>query len=244
MSALALDVRALRAGHAGRAVLDAVDLSLAPGEWYVLLGPNGVGKSTLLDCVGGRLAPWSGTIAIDGHSLDGDSVPARRALGFGCAPEQVPGLLTPRQCLEVHAAAKSLQRVDESVLALADAFAFTPYLDAWVDTLSLGTRQKLAVLLALVGEPRLIVLDEAFNGLDPRSALRLKQELRSRVAAGATVLLATHSLDIVEHHADRAGLLAAGRIVREWSRTDIGALAVRGGDALELAIAEALPEDA
>jgi ABC-2 type transport system ATP-binding protein len=239
----ALDVRGLRAGHAGRAVLDAVDLSLARGEWYVLLGPNGVGKSTLLDCVGGRLQPWAGGIAIDGHSLDVSSMPAKRALGFGCAPEQLPGLLTPRQCLEVHAAAKALPRIDESALALADAFAFTPYLDAWVDTLSLGTRQKLAVLLALVGEPRLIVLDEAFNGLDPRSALRLKQELRTRIAGGAAVLLATHSLDIVEHHADRAGLLAAGRIVREWSRAEIGVLAARGGDALERAIAEALPAD-
>jgi ABC-2 type transport system ATP-binding protein len=242
MSPPALDVRALRAGHAGRAVLDGVDLALAPGEWYVLLGPNGVGKSTLLDCVGGRLAPWAGTVSIAGARLDADPIAAKRALGFGCAPEQLPDLLTPRQCLEVHAAAKSLAAVGDDVLALADALAFTPYLDAWVDTLSLGTRQKLAVLLALVGAPRLVVLDEAFNGLDPRSALRLKAELRVRTKAGAAVLLATHSLDIVEHHADRAGLLAGGRIVREWTRTEIDALAARGGDALELAIADALPD--
>lgn len=236
-----LDVRDLRAGHGARAVLERLDLAIAPGEWYVLLGPNGVGKSTLLDCIGGRLDPWAGSIAIAGHALDRDGAAAKRALGFGCAPEQLPGLLTPRQCLVVHAAAKALPAVDDAVIALADALAFTPYLDTWVDTLSLGTRQKLAVLLALVGAPRLIVLDEAFNGLDPRSALRLKQELRARAAAGAAVLLATHSLDIVEHHADRAGLLAGGRIVREWPRATLDALAASGRDALELDVAAALP---
>jgi ABC-2 type transport system ATP-binding protein len=237
----ALDVRALRAGHAGREVLERVDLAIAPGEWYVLLGPNGAGKSTLLDCVAGRLEPWSGAVAIAGAALDREPVAAKRALGFGCAPDQLPGLLTPRQCLEVHAAAKSRAGIADDVLGLADALAFTPYLDAWVDTLSLGTRQKLAVLLALVGEPALIVLDEALNGLDPRSALLLKRELRRRAAAGAAILLATHSLDVVLHHADRAGLLAGGRIVREWTRAELDELVARGPDALDAALADAVP---
>jgi ABC-type multidrug transport system ATPase subunit len=115
-------------------------------------------------------------------------------LGYGCAPDVLPALLTARQCLEVHASAKGLSAIGDDLLILADELRFTPYLEAFVDTLSLGTRQKLAVLLALVGDPLLIVLDEAFNGLDPASALILKRHLRARIErrGGALRLRAAH----------------------------------------------------
>jgi ABC-2 type transport system ATP-binding protein len=76
----------------------------------------------------------------------------------------------------------------------------------------------------------LIALDEAFNGLDPRSALALKQELKRRLHDGAAVLLATHSLDIVEHHADHAALMMGGRIVHEWQEQDLAQIRQSGGD--------------
>jgi ABC-2 type transport system ATP-binding protein len=93
----------------------------------------------------------------------------------------------------------------------------------------LGTRQKLAVLLASVGDPKLILLDEAFNGLDPESAQILKRNLRTRrISRGATLLLATNSLDIVEHHADRAALLVDGRLQRIWEPSDLAQLRCAG----------------
>ncbi len=101
-------------------------------------------------------------------------------------------------------------------------------------------RQKLCILLALLGEPTLIVLDEAFNGLDPASALQVKHHLQHRLTDGrCAVLLATHSLDIVEHYADKAALLIDGRIVREWSETEIAAFRVQGDSAMETALAAA-----
>jgi ABC-2 type transport system ATP-binding protein len=119
--------------------------------------------------------------------------------------------------------------VSEDLLELADELRFTPYWNSFVDILSLGTRQKLAVLLALVGEPKLILLDEAFNGLDPESAQILKRNLRSRlINRGATLLLATHSLDIVEHQADRAALLVDGRLQRIWQPSDLAQLRSAG----------------
>jgi ABC-type multidrug transport system ATPase subunit len=172
--------------------------------------------------------------------LAADPWHAKRALGYGSAPEALPPLLTARQCLEVHAGAKGLAAVDAGVLTLAEELAFLPYLDAFVDTLSLGTRQKLAVLLALVGEPKLIVLDEAFNGLDPASSLVLKRHLRARLwQSGATLVLATHALDIVEHYADRAALLIDGRLLREWPSADLEHIRA-GGGGFEIAIAEAM----
>jgi ABC-2 type transport system ATP-binding protein len=235
-----LQVRSLRAGYDQLVVLSGVDLEISRGEWLALLGPNASGKTTLLHCIAGLLVPAAGSIAIGGRYLRQDAMGAKRQLGFGCAPERLPGLLTGRQCLEVYAAAKSLAAVDTDVLELAEAFAFTGMLDRFVASYSLGTRQKLAVLLALLGNPALVVLDEAFNGLDPASALVLKRHLRARVSADRCgVLLATHALDVVERYSDRAALLLDGRIARQWSREQLAALRAMPGEGLEAALAAA-----
>jgi ABC-2 type transport system ATP-binding protein len=236
----ALLVRSLHAGYDKLVVLNGVDLEVARGEWLALLGPNASGKTTLLHCIAGMLVPSAGSISICGHSLRQQAMAAKGALGFGCAPEYLPDLLTGRQCLEVYAAAKGLAAIDGEALALAEEFAFSPMLDRFVGSYSLGTKQKLAVLLALLGEPALVVLDEAFNGLDPASALVLKRHLRSRVCAGRCgVLLATHALDVVERYSDRAALLLNGRIAREWSREELAALRAAPGEGLEVALAAA-----
>src|SRR5262245_40858051 len=152
----ALEIVDLHAHYGKREVLRGVSLEVARGRWFCLLGPNGVGKSTLLHCVGGRLAPTKGTIRIAGESLAAASAAAKRRLGYACTPEQLPGLLTGRQCLEVYAIAKELDSIDADVLMLAEELRFTPFMDEFVDTYSLGTRQKLCVLLALLGNPQLI----------------------------------------------------------------------------------------
>jgi ABC-2 type transport system ATP-binding protein len=235
-----LEVRALRAGYGRRTVLEDISMTLCAGEWFVLLGPNGCGKSTLLDCIVGRLKPSGGEVSIAGQSLTKKSYEARLQLGYGCAPDVLPSLLTARQCLEVHAGAKGLAAIGDDVLELAEELRFTPFLESFVDTLSLGTRQKLAVLLALVGDPKLIVLDEAFNGLDPGSALALKRHLRVRIQRrGGALLLATHSLDIVEHYADRAAVLIDGRLKHEWSKPELDRLRLDGGN-FEAALAAAV----
>ena len=226
----ALEVAGLHASYAKQSVLKGIDIRIAAGEWFCLLGPNGVGKSTLLHCLATRLTPARGTIRIAGVDLHSSPEQAKHALGYACAPDQLPQLLTGRQCIEVFSAAKQLEAVGADVLRLAELLRFTAYLDEFVDTYSLGTRQKLCVLLAFLGEPKLIVLDEAFNGLDPRSALILKDELKRRLHAGSAVLLATHSLDIVEHHADRAALMMSGRILRDWNANELTAMRQQGQD--------------
>ena len=236
----ALLVRSLYAGYDKLVVLNGVDLTVSRGEWLALLGPNASGKTTLLHCIAGTLVPSAGSISICGHSLRGQAMEAKRALGFGCAPESLPDLLTGRQCLEIYAAAKGLTAIAGDVLTLAEELSFTVMLDRFVGSYSLGTKQKLAVLLALLGEPALVVLDEAFNGLDPASALVLKRHLRARVSAQRCgVLLATHALDVVERYSDRAALLLNGRIAREWSGEELAALRAAPGEGLEMALAAA-----
>lgn len=231
----ALRITGLNAGYGARQVLHEVNLEVPIGQWCAVLGPNASGKSTLLYCIAGLLRPRAGRIELSGVPLTGAAAAAKRALGFACAPDRVPGLLTGRQCMQVYAAAKGVRTIDSELLELGEALALTPQLDGFVDTYSLGTRQKLAVLLALIGAPRLIVLDEAFNGLDPASAGVLKQHLRHLVdARRSTVLLATHALDIVERHADCAALMLSGRIVRQWSASEIAAGRGRGEGLEEL----------
>jgi ABC-2 type transport system ATP-binding protein len=238
MTSIALEIRDVHARYGKLEVLRGVSLQLRTGQWFCLLGPNGVGTSTLLHCVAGRIVPSAGDILVCGHSVRMQPVDAKRKLGFGCAPEQLPALLTGGQCLEVYANAKGLERIDPEVVELGEALKFSGYLDRFVDTYSLGTRQKLCVLLALLGEPALIVLDEAFNGLDPGSALIVKRHLQQRLAANRCgVLLATHSLDIVEHYADKAALLLDGRIVKEWNDSEICAIREQGSDTFEEALA-------
>ena len=227
---LNLELSNLSAAYGRYVVLKNISLGLPAGEWFALLGPNGCGKSTLLDCIVGKHRPVAGHILIADQPLLTDPANAKRLLGYACAPDSLPSLLTARQCFEVHAGAKGQATIDDSVMALAEELEFLPYLESFVDTLSLGTQQKLAVLLCMVGDPKLIVLDEAFNGLDPASSLVLKRHLQWRLRdRGATLVLATHAMDIVEHYADHAALLLDGVLAREWSRADIAQLRNREG---------------
>jgi ABC-2 type transport system ATP-binding protein len=238
VSAPALSVLGASARYAQRVVLHGVDLVVSPGEWVALLGANGSGKSSLLDCCVGRLSPFAGDVRICGHSMADDPIAAKRRLGYAIAPERLPALLTVRQCLTVQAAAKRLDAIDPDVLDLADALHLGSRLDDVIDQLSYGTRQKLGVLLALVGAPDLVVMDETFNGLDPASSRILKHHLRERADQRATgVLLATHALDIATHWADRVVMLHEGHVLQTWNRRELEGLRDDRDGGLEAAMA-------
>ena len=242
MSEPVLDLNGVHAGYASREVLLGIDLRVMRGEWLALLGANGSGKSSLLDVCVGRLAPSAGGVRVGAHSILDAPVAAKLRLGYAIAPERLPPLLTARECLAVQACAKQLTAIDADVLALADALHLAPWLDEAVALMSYGTRQKLGVLLALLGEPVLIVLDETFNGLDPASGLLLKRYLRDRVDAGRFgVVLATHALDVAERWTDRVALLQEGRIARTWNRGELDALRNDPGG-LENAMAQCVDE--
>jgi ABC-2 type transport system ATP-binding protein len=238
-----LAIRNLTVRYGAKRVLTGVDLSLMRGDWFFLLGPNGSGKTTLLRCVGGQIVPAAGTVNIGGLSILEAPHSAKRLLGYAHPPEGLPGLLTGRQCLEVYAAAHDLPDIGSGILELAAQLRLTPALDQWVASYSLGTRQKLSILLALIGNPALVVLDEAFNGLDPASALVLRRELQQRVAERrCAVLLATHALDSVLRHGTRAGLLLDGALTRAWDAQELDALRTGDPGALEAVLAEAARE--
>jgi ABC-2 type transport system ATP-binding protein len=239
----ALVIENLAHAYGEAPVLRGVDLRLARGDFMALIGPNGSGKTTLLRSLTGILTPQSGRIAIDGIDLRADPVAAKARLGLAIDPELLPGSLTGRQCLKLFANVRGIAEVPEESLALAQTLGFLPWVDRLVEEYSLGTRQKLGILLGLIGAPPLIVLDEPMNGLDPVSAWAIKQHLvvltRER---GCAVLLATHALEVAERFITRAQLLLEGRCARHWDEAQLIAIRHDPTRSLEQAMVEALRE--
>ena len=234
-----LEVCGLRLAYGATPVLRGVDLRLQPGELVGLIGPNGSGKSSLLRALSAQLQ-FDGAVHIDGIDLRADAFAAKQRLGVAVEPERLPPSLRGRQCIELVAHTRGLDAAAiDAALALSDTLGLARWLERDVGDYSLGTRQKLAVVLALIGDPPLLLLDEVLNGLDPLAAYALKQVLRERADAGAAVLLATHGLEVAERFLDRAVLLLDGVIAADWNRADLVRLR-NEGEGLEAAVVERL----
>lgn len=230
----------LRVDYGDTRVLDGVDLEIARGEFVALIGPNGAGKTTLLHAIAGITPSREGAIDIAGHDLRKAPREAKRAIGLAIDPPRLPVLLTGRECLSLFAGARGLPAIPPATFALGETLSLTKVLDRRIASYSLGMRQKLGILLGLIGEPPLLLLDEPFNGLDPRSALAFKTHLTAMVAHGGTsVLLATHSLDVVERYATQALLLLDGHLRQAWDANELAALRDHPVRSLEQAMADA-----
>ncbi|MCB9681431.1 MAG: ABC transporter ATP-binding protein [Alphaproteobacteria bacterium] len=199
--------------------VDGVDLSLEPGTFVGLIGHNGAGKSTLLSMLVGLLRPTTGTIRIAGVDVHADT---RSALAhLGAVPEH-PALFEYLSARE-HLTFVRDVRGGGDVDAALDLTGLGDDADRPIREYSQGMRRKTALAAAMLGTPKVLVLDEAINGLDPPSAARMKQALRARVDAGTTVLLSTHVVETVEAVADRVVMLAHGRVVADVPRGSLGA---------------------
>lgn len=217
-----------------------LDLAVDPGEVFGFLGPNGAGKSTTINMLLGFVQPTAGSARILGADSYRDSESIRSRIGV--LPEGV-GLyerLTGRRHLEFAIRWKDAtdepdRLLDRVGLSAADA-------DRRVGQYSTGMRQRLALAMALVGDPALVVLDEPSSGLDPHGIRRLRQIVREEADRGATVFFSSHLLDQVEAVADRIGILYDGELV---AVDDIGGLRriVGSGTELQVRVADPVTSD-
>lgn len=209
-----LETRALtkafgRGGHVQTAV-NAVDMHVEAGRVYGLLGPNGAGKSTLLKMVTGMLHPTSGEIVFDGHRWRRNDL-----YDIGSLIETPPLYpnLTARENLKVRAA---LVGADESRIAeVLETVGLTGTGSKRAGSFSLGMKQRLGIALALLARPKLLVLDEPANGLDPIGIEELRAQIRAFAQAGITVVVSSHILTEVAHVADRVGIIVDGSLAFE-----------------------------
>jgi ABC-2 type transport system ATP-binding protein len=237
----ALVVRDLTVSLGGGVILEDVGFRLPSGALAALVGPNGSGKSALLATLAGLHRADRGEVLIRGLSVFYQTQEARRQLGYMVAQDQLPGLLTPRQCLTLFAESRGLDRIPDDTWKQIEALRMGPWLDSWLSECSLGTRQKVSVLLALLGAPPLILLDEPLNALDPISALALKEELtRLTSEAECTVLMASHDLAGIERLNNHILVLLKGHVVLDWDQNSMGRAISGGHRSLESLIVEAM----
>jgi ABC-2 type transport system ATP-binding protein len=218
-----------------RPAVEGLHLRVAAGEYYTLLGPNGAGKTTTLRMVTGLLRPDRGSISVFGVDALADPVEAKRLMAWLSDEPMIYDKLTPLEYLQFVAGLWSVP----SELAAARArdlvgwLGLGPHADDRCEGLSKGTRQKVALAGALVHEPQLIILDEPFTGLDAAAARLVKSVLRERVAAGCSVIMTTHILEVAERMADRIGVMAGGTLVAEGTLDELRCRAGAGNASLE-----------
>jgi ABC-2 type transport system ATP-binding protein len=230
----ALDVRALTKSF-DRPAVDGLDLTVRVGEFYCLLGPNGAGKTTTLRMVAGLLRPDHGSIAVFGHDALADPVSAKRIMAWVSDEPMIYDKLTPLEYLEFVAGLWDIDPVVAQARAneLIGWLGLVPNAHERCEGFSKGMRQKVALAGALVHDPRLIILDEPLTGLDAGSARQVKNVLRERVAAGDTVIMTTHILEVAERMADRIGVIAGGRLIAQGTLDELRIKAGRGDSSLE-----------
>jgi ABC-2 type transport system ATP-binding protein len=197
--------------HYGRvAALRGVSFEVSSGEIFGLLGLNGAGKTTTLECLLGLRRPDSGTITLEGVDALAHPMQVRQLVGAQLQSSTLQENITPRQALRLFA---SFYRTPVPVADLIARFSLHEKADAPFDSLSGGQRQRLALALAFVNNPRLVVLDEPTAGLDPQSRRELHAVIAGLREAGRTVLLSTHYLEEAHQLCDRIAILHEGRIV-------------------------------
>jgi ABC-2 type transport system ATP-binding protein len=207
-----------------------IDLSVDAGSFYGIVGPNGAGKTTTLSMVTGLLRPDAGSVLVHGVDVWSDPVAAKRNMGVLPDRLRLFDRLTGAQLLFYSGTLRGLS--DETVRArtadLASAFGFEDALNRLVTDYSAGMSKKIALAAAMIHSPRVLILDEPFESVDPVSAANVTQILRSYVDAGGTVVVSSHSMDLIQRICDHVAVVVNGAIL------DSGTMeSVRGTKTLE-----------
>ena len=230
-----IDLRNLVKEFGDLRAVDDLSLKVDAGEFYVVLGPNAAGKTTTIKMLVGLISPTSGTLNVCGFDVEKEPMEVRRRLAFVPDFPFLYDKLTPWEFFRFtgqlfHLTEGQIQRQTRELIP---RFSLNPYLDKRIESLSHGTRQRIAIVSALMHEPKLFVLDEPMVGLDPHHQFVLKEVLKERAAQGMTVFLSTHQLSVAEEVADRIGIVHMGKLVAEGTKEELHAMGGKGNVALE-----------
>jgi ABC-2 type transport system ATP-binding protein len=195
-----------------------LDLAIETGECFGLLGPNGAGKTTTIEILEGLLQPTWGEVEILGMTWQGHERELRERLGISLQETRLSEKLTVRETLQLFA---SFYHYPSSVAHVLDELSLNEKADAMVGKLSGGQKQRLAVATALVGNPKILFLDEPTTGLDPQSRRQLWEIVRQFQQRRGTVLLTTHYMDEAERLCDRLAIIDHGKIIASGSPAEL-----------------------
>ncbi len=228
-----IEVEGLVKAYRDMTAVEGLSFTVAPGEVLGLVGPNGAGKTTTLRCICGILPPTAGRVRVAGHDLGTDPVAAKRELAF--MPDE-PNLF-PYLTVEDHLALTArLWQVPDAARRGAELLSeleLSGKERALPSELSRGMKQKLVIACGLLHDPKVLVFDEPLTGIDPGGIRRMKQTIVRRARAGASVVVSSHLLHLVEEICDRVLILARGRLALVGTLDEIRARAGSGDESLE-----------
>ena len=228
----ALEIRSLTVQYGKRRAVDELSLTAASGEILGMLGPNGAGKSTTLLSIAGSLAASAGEIRIAGQDLSNSPLDCRRNIGFADQPPSLYEFLTVAEHLEFVGASRGHKDLDAQ-RALLDDLGLADIADRLCRELSFGMRQRVGLAAALIGDLKLVLLDETLNGLDPKAAKKAREALTNAAKEGVAVVMSTHLLGVAERLCDRIVIVNAGRVVKDLGKEQLAELLNQGPGALE-----------
>lgn len=224
-----------------KVAVDDLTLRIAPGEIYGFIGHNGAGKTTTLKACAGILAPDAGEIYIDGISIRENPLTVKKIIAYLPDNPELYPFLTGIKYLNFIADVFGIPADVRSarIAELSEKFQLTDALAQQVSGYSHGMKQRLALIAAFLHEPRLILMDEPFVGLDPQASHLLKEMMREHCERGGAIFFSTHVLDVAERLCDKIAIIKNGKLLRAGTTEE-----VKGDESLEDAFLELVDKDA
>nr|WP_205827511.1 ABC transporter ATP-binding protein [Microbacterium excoecariae] len=218
-----MQLRGLVKTYGGEPAVAGIDLTVPTGSFYGLVGPNGAGKTTTLSMISGLIRPDKGEVSVFGVDAVGRSREAKRLMGVLPDRMRTFDRLTGRQLLHYTGALRGLDAATARARAddLAASFDLGPAMGRAVSDYSTGMTKKILLACAMIHAPRLLVLDEPFESVDPVSAARLMGVLRGYVDGGGTVILSGHSMSLIETVCSRIAVLVTGQVLAEGTVDEV-----------------------
>ena len=225
-----LDIQHLTKTYGEKKAVDDLSLHIAPGEIYGFIGHNGAGKTTTLKSVVGILQFDQGEITIDGRSIKADPLGCKREMAYIPDNPDLYDYMTGIKYLNFVADIFGVSKQDREarIEKYADLFDLTGDLAQPISAYSHGMKQKLAIISALIHDPKLIIMDEPFVGLDPTAAYQVKGIMREHCDRGGAIFFSTHVLEVAEKLCDKVAIIKGGKLIRSGTMEE-----VKGDDSLE-----------
>ena len=225
-----LKIEHLTKRYGEKTAVNDLSLHIAPGEIYGFIGHNGAGKTTTLKAAVGILQFDAGTVTIDGRDLKADPLGCKASLAYIPDNPDLYEFMTGIKYLNFIADIFGVSTADRTarIRELADRVELTDDLAQPISAYSHGMKQKLAVIAAWLHQPKLILMDEPFVGLDPKASHLLKQMMREHCDRGGAIFFSTHVLEVAEKLCDKVAIIKQGRLIRSGTMEE-----VRGDDSLE-----------
>ena len=230
-----LDIKNLTKTYGDKKAVDNLTLHIAPGEICGFIGHNGAGKTTTLKSVAGILQFDEGEITIGGRSVKTEPLECKRQIAYIPDNPDIYEFMTGIQYLNFIADIFGINEMKrkERIEKYAQLFELTDDLTAAVASYSHGMKQKLAIISAWIHNPKLIIMDEPFVGLDPKAAHLLKEMMKEACSEGSAIFFSTHVLEVAEKLCDKVAVIKGGRLIRSGSMEE-----VKGDDSLEAVFLE------